>query len=391
MFMDTRSYTATHPWITFTFDTTMLSPATWMRLGEAISKCDHIAGVPLKPAVAQELHMLFLVKGVHANTQIEGNTLSEEEVRERLAGRLRLPASQEHLGIEADNVAAACAQIFMASASGAELPLTVEHLSELNRTVLSRLPVSEDVEPGKVRTHSVLVGNIYRGVPAEDCQHLLERLCEWLRGFADGAPTEYQRPLLIIRAVLANLYFAWIHPFGDGNGRTARLIEFQLLLEAGLPTPACHLLSNYYNRTRQQYYRVLGETSRAPYPVDRFVAYALEGFVEELRDQLDKIRSQQLSVAWVNFVHDAHADGRNVTTSRRRDLVLALQGGRFTPISEIRRLTPILAELYAGKSDKTITRDVNALASEKLVEVTKEGVRPCFEQVLAFLPHRQLS
>lgn len=49
---------------------------------------------------------------------------------------------------------------------------------------------------------------------------------------------------------------------GDGNGRTARLMEFQLLLEGGLPTAACHLLSNYYNRTRSRYYTVLAQTSR---------------------------------------------------------------------------------------------------------------------------------
>src|SRR5262249_14122077 len=107
-----RAYKASHPWIAFEFDLDKLSAVTWMRLGEAISKCDHIAGVPLAPEVAQKMHMIYLVKGVHATTQIEGNTLSEDEVRERLEGRLALPESQEYLGVEVTNIASACDMIF---------------------------------------------------------------------------------------------------------------------------------------------------------------------------------------------------------------------------------------------------------------------------------------
>lgn len=54
----------------------------------------------------------------------------------------------------------------------------------------------------------------------------------------------------IFKAVVAHLYLAWIHPVGDGNGRTARLVEFQILLSSGVPSPAAHLLSNHYNQTR---------------------------------------------------------------------------------------------------------------------------------------------
>ena len=45
-----------------------------------------------------------------------------------------------------------------------------------------------------------------------------------------------------LRAVLAHVYIAWIHPFGDSNGRTARLVEFGILTAAGVPaisTPTC--------------------------------------------------------------------------------------------------------------------------------------------------------
>lgn len=48
----------------------------------------------------------------------------------------------------------------------------------------------------------------------------------------------------IIRAILAHLYLAWIHPFGDGNGRTARSMELHLLMDSGVPSAAAQLLNS---------------------------------------------------------------------------------------------------------------------------------------------------
>lgn len=196
--------------------------------------------------------------------------------------------------------------------------------------------------------------------------------------------------MLLLRSVLAHLYIAWIHPFGDGNGRTARLIEFQLLLEAGFPMPACHLLSNYYNRTRQLYYQVLRETSaKEPYPVEKFVQYALRGLVEELREQLGRIEACQLGMTWQNFIHAAELGKSAETIRRRRDLVLALPTDgpdSFVPIAELHRLTPDIAIQYATKGPKTVTRDVNALMQAGLLVRKGPEVRAHVEKLLSFLP-----
>ena len=83
--MDNRAAIAAarerYPFLTFELDLRRLPPRVWAQLGEARSKCDHLAGVPLMPATARELHALYLAKGVLATTAIEGNTLSEAQVR----------------------------------------------------------------------------------------------------------------------------------------------------------------------------------------------------------------------------------------------------------------------------------------------------------------------
>jgi len=79
-----RTFERTHPWISFWIDLRQARPQLWLLLGEAASKCEHIAGVPLRPATAQSLHQLYLAKGALGTTAIEGNTLTEKQVLQHL-------------------------------------------------------------------------------------------------------------------------------------------------------------------------------------------------------------------------------------------------------------------------------------------------------------------
>lgn len=385
----TRHYEQTHPWITFHFDLSRLSHKTWLLLGEAQSKCQHVAGVPLKPGVSANLMRVYLSKGAHGTTSIEGNTLSEQQVLKRVEGDLPLPESQEYLGHEIDNIVRAYNDITdeVVLSPGAA-PLCAPTLRARHKLLLDGQPLSEDVAPGEFRTHSVGVAN-YLGAPAEDCEYLVDRLCVWLEeGFNAPPGHAYLAfPLSVIRALLAHLYIAWIHPFGDGNGRVARLAEFQLLQAAGISLPACHVLSDHYNRTREAYYQVLARTSRVEgYPVEEFIQYAMQGFVDELREQIAVIRESQMEVTWENHVHSLFRDRDTPAPRRQKHIALDLPSGVTTPVSQVRRINVRIAEQYAGKTAKTVTRDLNALEKLNLIRRVKGGIRPNREIIEAFLP-----
>lgn len=380
-----RDYETSHPWIRFTVDLNRFSHKTWMLLGEAGSKCQHVAGTPLPPAVAVRFNEIYLSKGIHATTSIEGNTLSEEEVLKRVRGELQLPPSQEYLGREIDNILKACNSIVSDVANGRPLKLASERIKTFNQLVLEGLDVDDDVIPGEIRTHSVGVAN-YRGAPPQDCQYLLDQMCKWVDGLQLDDP-DMKFPLAALKAILVHLYIAWIHPFGDGNGRTARLIEFQFLLQAGVPLPAAHLLSDHYNRTRDAYYRQLARTSRKPpYPVEEFIHYALQGFVDELRLQLDEVRKIQMRVMWMNYVHDQFRGAETAARVRQKHIVLDLDE-RAESIANLQDLSPRIAREYAGKQQKAVTRDVNALVKMGLlVRLPGKMVRAQLELLNAFLP-----
>jgi Fic family protein len=385
--MKSRTFERTHPWITFKADLSRAEINLWMLLGEARSKCEHLAGIPLRPDVAARLYQIYLSKGIHATTSIEGNTLTEDEVMKRVEGRLPLPKSREYLGREVDNIAKACNEIVRMIFAGATIPLTADNICHFNRNVLQGLSVGDGVVPGEFRTFSVGVAN-YRGAPAEDCPYLLDRMCEWLNGegFRGGDPDKTFM-FAFLKAVLAHLYIAWIHPFGDGNGRTARLVEFQLLVQSGLlPLPAAHLLSNHYNKTRTRYYQELDRASRSGGEILPFIIYAAEGFVDGLREQLAFVRQQQLDVTWENYVHDHFRGFDGIVERRRKHLVLDMPDGVWVPRNEVAKISPRVAKEFARKSEKTVSRDLEALVESGLL-LRKDGrYKAARETILAFLP-----
>lgn len=384
-----RPFAESHPWIQFQLDLRPLDHQFWMLLGEARSKCRHLRYTPMKPSVAQDLGSVYLAKGVHATTAIEGNTLTEEQARQIIEGDLKLPPSQEYLGREIDNVVAALEALWaQLTETGGDLNLNVEMLKTFNRIVLDGTE-NEGVVPGEIRDHVVGV-NRYRAPEPDDARWLLTLMCEWLNG-SDFTPIKGDPRKTFLRAfckaVAAHVYLAWIHPFGDGNGRVARLVEFGILIEAGLPTVAAHLLSNHYNQTRSVYYQQLEYASASGGDLTRFLKYALEGFVDQLQLAIDRVHSANLDVAWENFVHEQFHDQHTKTAKRQRDLILALSAARGTVRrADLRGLTPGLAEAYAGSSQKMVTRDLNRLDELGLIVREDGGVRARTERMFDFMP-----
>ncbi|MCX5868363.1 MAG: Fic family protein [Proteobacteria bacterium] len=388
-----RKFEETHSWISFGFNLGNAPPELWINLGEAASKCEHLSMVPLRPATATLLHRLYLAKGVQATTAIEGNTLSEAEVLKAVDGKLEVPPSKQYLKQEVDNIIASCNSIGKQLSERTLPAISPELISSYDRQILTNLTVKEgEAAPGELRNYSVAVGNVYRGAPPEDCPYLLDRLCQWLNGPDFQAKPGLEMLYAIIKAVVAHLYLAWIHPFGDGNGRTARLLEFHIMFSAGIPSPAAHLLSNHYNQTRTEYYRQLDIASKSGGDILPFLHYAVQGLVDGLREQLDFVWKQQWDVVWRNYVHERFQEKNSPSDIRQRHLALDLGAkGDWVQIPEITELTPRLAKAYAGKTSKTVKRDLNVLKTMELIVMEGRKIRAKREIIQSFLPLRKIS
>lgn len=182
---------------------------------------------------------------------------------------------------------------------------------------------------------------------------------------------------------------AWIHAFGDGNGRTARVVEVRFLMEAGVPSSAAHLLSNHYNLTRTEYYRRLSHASKSGGDVTEFLRYSVDGFLDQLREQLKLVKQYQWDTAWENYIYELFGNDKSLADKRQIKLLLGLSArNAWVEKSELKRLDVDLAAEYAMKTSRTISRDINRLAEQNLIVWQGSKVRANKSLILAFLPRQ---
>lgn len=379
-----------HPFISFEFDTRTLTSSMWLDMGEAMSKCQHLAGVPLKPARAEEMGSVYLARGVQATTAIEGNTLTENEVKQIVAkGTAHVGKSREYQEREVQNVLGAIRDIDFALRRGELLPITRERLERLNFQILDGIPDEPHVVPGQLRTYNVHAGK-YLAPQWQDVPELIDRFVQWLdrlrSSVTPDSPVRDRFINAVLSAMLAHLYIAWIHPFGNGNGRLARLVEVQILSESGvIPIVATNLLSDFYNKTRDHgYYRAL---DAAQGDVCTFIRYALDGFLDELRAQIEVVKAENVQIHWESYVYEVFRDMPDTETrTRQRELALAMPPDKWITSKEATDLTTRLARLYTKVGDRTPTRDLNDLWKLNLVAKDGRRYRARRSVIQAFIP-----
>ena len=155
-------------------------------------------------------------------------------------------------------------------------------------------------------------------------------------------------------------------------------MEFYILLRAGNPDIASHILSNLYNDTRPEYYRQLNEASKTR-DLTSFLEYAVQGYHDGLQAVMTAIAEKTLELAWRHLVYARFADRPHLKTTvhkRRRDLALAIspQSEGWT-VGELMLLTPDLAREYAVLTEQTLVRDLKELIAMEIIVVDGKKYR----------------
>lgn len=169
-------------------------------------------------------------------------------------------------------------------------------------------------------------------------------------------------------------------------------MELQILLAAGVPMPAAHPLSNHYNATRTEYYRQLEDASESGGDVVPFIRYAMQGFVDGIRQQVLIVWGQQYADRWERFIYETFGGHVSSNAEKRRlALGLAMSAHEEVGRRDIPALSVDLAIAYAG-TERMLSRDLNALQAMGLIEPSQSRHgwwRITREQILAFRPVRR--
>ncbi len=342
-------------------------------LGECEAMVEVLADIPLKPEERKQLLTLSLIKGAQATTAIEGNTLSQSEI-EKIQEGWRLPPSKEYLQTEVNNILSAFNTLLREIVDeNKDEAITPVFIKKCHQMIGKDLGEHFDASPGRFRSDRRVVGRYLAPEPAH-VPELIDHLCEWLsQEFHYVAGQNFKTA--VIEAIVAHVYIEWIHPFGDGNGRTGRLIEFYILLRAGLPNIGSHILSNFYNITRPNYYRHLDEARRKRDLTD-FIQYAVQGFRDGLKENLNIIRESQFKVFWRHYIYEVFADvnyRKSNVFKRKRNLMLEMPIDRFFTAEELLEINPSVAREYAVVGKVTYARDLKELQELQLIR--KDGRR----------------
>ncbi|MFV1980769.1 MAG: Fic family protein, partial [Rhodothermia bacterium] len=340
-----------------------LTPLIHSLLGQCDAFVQALTNTPILPEINQQLLRVSLRKGAQATTAIEGNTLTDDEILQIEAGESIAP-SKEYQARELTNIIDAFNTIFnWMLEEERTVFIDTSLILTMHKLVGKELGEHFNAIPGKFREDARVVGR-YRCPRHEDVQGLVKELVDWLpREFGFGKGQTFQDA--VIEAMVCHVYIEWIHPFGDGNGRTGRLLEFYVLCRWGFPNIASHLLSNHYNVTRFEYYRLL-DKARTDNDLTQFIEYALLGLRDGLKGTLEGVQQSQRDTTWQKHIYDlfdAVPNPSSIVSKRRRSLILQLPVGVGLTSDQIALVTPEVAVEYATKSKRTLQRDLEALVS----------------------------
>jgi Fic family protein len=228
------------------------------------------------------------------STSIEGYGASLEDTVEILAGRHPAGASDE-----TQRIIAAYAQAMdrvAVLAADVRFEWSSQTVLDLHFLVCHPQP---QAGPGRLRERSVIVTrglgrDPYRPPPASEVPGLLNEVATWL-----GAGDLSRHP--VIRAAMAHLNLVSIHPFQDGNGRVARIVQSLVLAKERLLRAELVSIEPYLGRHTREYYAVLEEVQGAAFDPRRdasaWVEFCIEAHVHEATERR----------RWLELAHARHA------------------------------------------------------------------------------------
>ena len=242
-------------------------------LAEAKAATNLMRQLPYLYQWVEHINELEFRREIEGTTRIEGANFSEQELDEALATAGVSP-DLRHSQRQAQAAAAAYRWI---NSHPAERPVDASFVLHLHRLMVTGCD-DDHCQPGSCRQAGQ---NVIFGVPrcrgvegGDDCRAALEALC-------GSANTELRRHDPIVRALATHYHLTAMHPFSDGNGRTARAVEAFMLKQAGANTTVPVSISNYYYAYREDYFASLYASRQRGHDITPFLEFALPAVTEQ--------------------------------------------------------------------------------------------------------------
>jgi len=312
-----------------------------------------ILNAPLIPKWEVSLRREALLRSAHSSTAIEGNPLTLEQVSELAAGRdimVRRKDKKEVLNyLEALEKIPEFAE---------RKPFKLSDLLELHKLV-TRDTLENPADEGSLRNQQVAVVNratgqiIFMPPPTDRVGALVEEFLEWFNS------EEVNEIDPVIEAGLAHYELVRIHPFVDGNGRTARVMASIVLFKRAFDIKRFFALDDYYDKDRRAYYAALKTVDQDSLDLTGWLEYFTEGVAVSIKAVEDKVIGLSQDIKFLK------ERGQIALTDRQVKIVeRIIERGSITN-REVRQIT--------GLSDEGVRKEINKLIELKVIVPEGKG------------------
>ena len=320
-----------------------------------------IINAPLVPAWEAKFRKEAMERTVHHGTHLEGNPLSEEEVKDVLEGTEVIARDrdiQEILNYR--NVLKFIDVIQAQIGSSGSYNFTLETILEMHRLTTEK--ILPEQTSGQFRLRQVVIKNSktgqisYTPPPAVEVPFLVEDLVRFIN--SDEAHSTHP----IIKAGIIHYELARIHPFVDGNGRVARAVATLVLFLDSYDIRKFFSFEEYFDENPMDYYLTLQAVSNQLVldTHERDLTPWLEYFVEGVAIELNRVKEKVQRISVDARVKDKL--GEQLMRNERQMIIMAyIHRHKGLANKEFRKIFP-------DHSDDTVLRELKFLRQKGLVK-----------------------
>lgn len=370
-------------------DLRLPNPAFASPLVDVLTDLEHLRRLQLHGTtpvpVFMQLKQVFHLLESLASARIEGNHTT---LADYIESRVSAVPSNDAL-LEIRNIEEAMKHLEDTHPPGT--PITEHLIRGLHTLTVQGLVREGDRTPGAYRTGAVAIAQADH-VPPDPIQvpTYMHELVEFVNR---DDPPKYD----LLKVAIAHHRFAWIHPFGNGNGRVVRLLTYALLLKYGFQVSAAGRLLNpaaVFCANRERYYEMLARADTGTDDaLEQWCAYVLAGIRDELR-KVERLADHEHLKTRVLLPALAYGRSRQLVTAQEEailattirrgivkaaDLAASMAGTTAAQRTyQIRKLVSLgmLRPINPGARQYTIGFSNNALLRGVIRALTDEGFIP---------------
>jgi Fic family protein len=336
-------------------------------LVEAKSVVLSLKTIPYQRGWVEALQKMQLKREVAGTSRIEGAEFTDRELE------VALKETAEQLLTRSQRQAHAAMQAYRWIATiPDDRPITADLICEIHRRIVTGAD-DDHCPAGKIRERdqNVTFGSPrHRGAEGGDeCRSAFTEL-------AHAIEHQLKEHDPIVQALAAHYHFAAMHPFLDGNGRTARALEALLLARAGLRETCFIAMSNYYYDEKTSYLATLAKVRGEDNDLTQFLVFGLKGIAIQARRLLQEIQHQISRELFRNLMfhlfHRLKTPRKRIIAERQIEILKLLLD---VESMELEALIARTAASYKGLKDArtAVIRDLNALIGLGAIGVAKTG------------------